>query len=49
MAEREEEYIRNVLDHPGQNRTRAAAIPGIDRVSVWRKLRNHGMSEEEES
>ena len=49
LAEREEEYIRYVLDHCGQNRTRAAAILGIDRVSLWRKLKKYGMSEEEES
>jgi DNA-binding NtrC family response regulator len=47
LAEREEEYIRYVLDHCGQNRTRAAAILGIDRVSLWRKLKKYGMSEEE--
>jgi DNA-binding NtrC family response regulator len=49
LAEREEEYIRHVLDHCGQNRTRAAKILGIDRVSLWRKLKKYGLSEEEES
>ncbi|MGD9393065.1 MAG: sigma 54-interacting transcriptional regulator, partial [Chromatiales bacterium] len=48
LAEREEEYIRHVLDHCGQNRTRAAKILGIDRVSLWRKLKKYGLSEEEE-
>jgi transcriptional regulator with PAS, ATPase and Fis domain len=49
LAEREEEYIRYILDRCGQNRTRAAKILGIDRVSLWRKLKKYGMSEEEES
>ncbi|MDX1346071.1 MAG: sigma-54 dependent transcriptional regulator [Sedimenticolaceae bacterium] len=49
LAEREEEYIRYVLDRCGQNRTRAAAVLGIDRVSLWRKLKKYGMSQEEES
>jgi DNA-binding NtrC family response regulator len=49
LAEREEEYIRFVLDRCGQNRTRAAEILGIDRVSLWRKLKKYGMSQEEES
>jgi len=49
LAEREEEYIRFVLDRCGQNRTRAAAILGIDRVSLWRKLKKYGMSQEEET
>jgi DNA-binding NtrC family response regulator len=40
LAEREAGYIRDVLDHNGQNRTRVAIIPGIDRVSLWRKLKN---------
>ena len=49
LAEREEEYIRYVLDRCGQNRTRAAATLGIDRVSLWRKLKKYGMSQEEET
>ena len=49
LAEREEEYIRYVLDRCGQNRTRAAAVLGIDRVSLWRKLKKYGMSQEEEN
>ena len=48
LAEREEDYIRYVLERCGQNRTKAAKILGIDRVSLWRKLKKHGMSEDEE-
>jgi len=40
LEEREAEYIRWVLKRTGGNRTRAAEILGIDRVSLWRKLKN---------
>ncbi len=46
LAEREADYIRHVLEHSGQNRTRAAKILGIDRVSLWRKLKKYGLEEE---
>jgi transcriptional regulator with PAS, ATPase and Fis domain len=40
LEEREAQYIRWVLNRTGGNRTRAAEILGIDRVSLWRKLKN---------
>jgi DNA-binding NtrC family response regulator len=43
LAEREADYIRYVLDHSAQNRTRAAKVLGIDRVSLWRKLKKFGL------
>jgi transcriptional regulator with PAS, ATPase and Fis domain len=43
LAEREADYIRYVLERNNQNRTRTACIPGIDRTSVWRKLKKYGM------
>jgi len=46
LAEREIDYIRYVLDHTDQNRTQAARILGIDRVSLWRKLKKYGMEDE---
>ena len=46
LAEREADYIRYVLERNGQNRTRAAKVLGIDRVSLWRKLKKYGMQEE---
>jgi len=49
LAEREADYIRYVLEHSGQNRTRAAKILGIDRVSLWRKFKKYGMEEERHS
>ena len=45
LAEREADYIRYVLERSGQNRTRAAKSLGIDRVSLWRKLKKYGMEE----
>jgi DNA-binding NtrC family response regulator len=40
LAQREADYIRYVLEQCGQNRTQAAKILGIDRVSLWRKLKS---------
>jgi DNA-binding NtrC family response regulator len=48
LAQREEEYIRYVLEHGDGNRTKAAQILGIDRVSLWRKLKKYGLAEGEE-
>ncbi len=46
VQEREVDYIRYVLERSGQNRTRAAKVLGIDRVSLWRKLKKYGLVEE---
>ena len=46
LVEREADYIRYVLERSGQNRTRAARVLGIDRVSLWRKLKKYGMDED---
>jgi DNA-binding NtrC family response regulator len=48
LAEREADYIRYVLEHSSQNRTKAAKALGIDRVSLWRKLKKYGMEEEQQ-
>lgn len=39
LEEHEASYIRKVLECTGGNRTQAAEILGIDRVSLWRKLK----------
>jgi DNA-binding NtrC family response regulator len=39
LEEREADYIDWVLKHTHGNRTKAAEILGIDRVSLWRKLK----------
>jgi len=44
LADREEAYLRWVLEQSGGNKSKAARMLGIDRVSLWRKLKKFGMS-----
>jgi DNA-binding NtrC family response regulator len=41
LDEIEKDYIVRVLQFTGGNRTQAAEILGIDRTSLWRKMRKH--------
>jgi transcriptional regulator with PAS, ATPase and Fis domain len=41
LEEHEKDYIAWVLDQVKGNKTRAAEILGIDRVSLWRKLKRY--------
>ncbi len=41
LDELEKDYIKWVLDHMDWNRTRAAEVLGIDRVSLWRKIKRY--------
>jgi DNA-binding NtrC family response regulator len=43
LEENEREYIAWVLSQVDGNKTKAAEILGIDRVSLWRKLKRYGM------
>lgn len=43
LEENEREYIRWVLEQVNDNKTKAAEILGIDRVSLWRKLKRYSM------
>jgi DNA-binding NtrC family response regulator len=43
LEENEREYISWVLEQVKDNKTKAAEILGIDRVSLWRKLRRYHM------
>jgi len=45
LEELERRHIAAVLEHEDGNKTRAAEILGIDRVSLWRKLKRYGMEE----
>lgn len=45
LEEQEMSYIRWVLSEVGDNKTLAAQILGIDRVSLWRKLKKFGLEE----
>lgn len=37
------EYIEWILKQVDENKTRAAEILGIDRVSLWRKLKRYNL------
>jgi DNA-binding NtrC family response regulator len=43
LEEQERDYIKWVLQEAGGNQTLAAQILGIDRVSLWRKLKRYQM------
>jgi DNA-binding NtrC family response regulator len=45
LEENEREYIKWVLEQVEGNKTRAAEILGIDRVSLWRKLKRYHIQE----
>jgi transcriptional regulator with PAS, ATPase and Fis domain len=45
LEENEREYIAWILKQVNHNKTRAAEILGIYRVSLWRKLRRYKMDE----
>ncbi|MGE5310960.1 MAG: sigma-54-dependent transcriptional regulator [Nitrospirota bacterium] len=49
LEENESEYVRWVLKQVNGNKTKAAEILGIDRVSLWRKLKRWGLAEESEA
>lgn len=46
LEEQEKSYINWVLREVGGNKTLAAQILGIDRVSLWRKLKRYGLEDE---
>jgi len=48
LEENEVEYVSWVLKQVDGNKTRAAEILGIDRVSLWRKLKRWGFDESSE-
>lgn len=45
LEEQEMAYIQWVIKEVAGNKTLAAQILGIDRVSLWRKLKKHGLEE----
>ncbi len=46
LEDQERSYIRWVLKEVAGNKTLAAQVLGIDRVSLWRKLKKYGMEGE---
>ena len=45
LEDQEKDYINWVLTEFGGNKTLAAQTLGIDRVSLWRKLKKYGLEE----
>lgn len=45
LEEREKEYVKWVLHQVDGNKTKAAEMLGINRVSLWRKLKRYGLEE----
>jgi len=43
LEELEQDYIRHILQLTGGVRTRASEILGIDRASLWRKMKKYGL------
>jgi DNA-binding protein Fis len=43
LEELEQDYIAHVLKLCGGSRTKAAGILGIDRASLWRKMKKYGL------
>jgi DNA-binding protein Fis len=46
LEEQEISYIQWVSKEVGGKKTLAAQTLGIDRVSLWRKLKKHGLEKE---
>jgi len=46
LEEREKTYILWLLKKVGGNKTRAAELLGIDRISLWRKLKRYGFKDD---
>lgn len=45
LREHEEDYIRAVYTYTGNNKQRTAELLGISRTTLWRKLKEMGLSE----
>ena len=43
LEEHEKSYVRDVLEEVEGNKSKAARVLGIDRVSLWRKLKRYGL------
>ena len=44
LEELEKSYIEHILHLTGGVRNKAATLLGIDRVSLWRKMKKHGLA-----
>ena len=43
LGQREQDQIWWTLQHAADNRALAAKLLGIDRASLWRKMKRHGL------
>ncbi len=43
LEKNEAAHIARVLEYTGGNRNQAADILGIDRVSLWRRIKRYGL------
>ena len=43
LEKNEAAYIAQVLEYTGGNRNQTADILGIDRVSLWRRIKRYGL------
>lgn len=43
LQEFKRQYVEKVLAHVNHNRAKAAEVLGIDRTSLWRKLKNYNL------
>ena len=43
LADREKEYIQEVLAKTGRRKTLAAEILGVPRTTLWRKMKRYGL------
>jgi DNA-binding NtrC family response regulator len=44
LEDLEQAYIQHVLRHSGGKKTRAARILGIDKTTLWRKLKRYDLN-----
>jgi DNA-binding NtrC family response regulator len=49
LLDNEKRHILAVLESVGWNRTRAAEVLGIDRASLWRKIKRYGLGSDTDS
>ena len=47
LEEQEKSYILEVLDEVDGNKSKAAKILNIDRVSLWRKIKRYGLADDD--
>ena len=44
LEELERQYVKHILERSGGSRSKAASVLGIDRASLWRKMKKYSLS-----